>query len=136
MSRKRSQPRPLRASFPPMPFPATSDQRAASYLARLREWRRQDRTSLLHRSGSTPASSSSSTSVSAVLEPPSPWQQAERIIACARGPLYVHVSRDRCREDVSALDRCRAGSEPCSNTGKSSDQRSQAQAVKGEVRCF
>src|ERR1700746_1599494 len=61
MSRKQSQPRRLRVSFPPTPSPATSDRRAASYLARLREWRRQDRTSLLHRSGSTRVSSSSST---------------------------------------------------------------------------
>src|SRR6266436_7532186 len=66
MLRKRWQPRRLRASFPPMPSPATSDRRAASYLARLREWRRQDRTSPLHRSGSTRVSSSSSASVSAV----------------------------------------------------------------------
>src|SRR6516164_3661618 len=57
MLRKRWQPRRLLASFPPMPAPATSDRRAASYLARLREWRRQDRTSLLLRSGSTRVSS-------------------------------------------------------------------------------
>src|ERR1700746_3479802 len=44
MARKQSQPRRLRASFPPMPSPATSDRRAASYLSRLREWGRQERT--------------------------------------------------------------------------------------------
>src|SRR6516225_6553892 len=82
MLQRRWQPRPLRASFPPMPSPATSDRRAASYLARLREWRRQDRTSLLHRSGSTRVSSSSSASAAAAPERPLQRRQtAERIIA-------------------------------------------------------
>src|SRR6516162_8031122 len=57
MLQKRWQPRRPPASSPPMPSPGTSDRRAASYLARLREWRRQDRTSLLLRSGSTRVSS-------------------------------------------------------------------------------
>src|ERR1700747_1585012 len=82
MSRKQSQPRRLRASFPPTPSPATSDRRAASYLARLREWRRQDRTSPLHRSGSTRVSSSRSTSAAAAPERALQRRQTpERIIS-------------------------------------------------------
>src|SRR5262252_7180974 len=82
MLRKRWQLRPPRASFPPMSSPATSDRRAASYLARLREWRRQDRTSLMHRSGSMRVSSSRSTSAAAAPERPLQRRQtAERIIS-------------------------------------------------------
>src|SRR5215472_7410186 len=91
MLRKRWQPRRLRASFPPMPSPATSDRRAASYLARLREWRRQDQTSLLHRSGSTRVSSSRSTSAAAAPERPLQRRQtAERIIAHGYRRDHLH----------------------------------------------
>src|SRR6476661_10120422 len=91
MSRKLWQPRRLRASFPPTTSPATSDRRAASYLARLREWRRQDRTSPLHRSGSTRVSSSRSTSAAVAPERPLQRRQtAERIIAHGYRRGYLH----------------------------------------------
>src|SRR5262249_39474840 len=92
MSRKRWQPRRLRASFPPMPSPATSDRRAASYLARLREWRRQDRTSPLHRSGSTRVSSSRVTR-----HPTAEWlaRQITEAFPWASAPAYLVRDNDR-----------------------------------------
>ena len=83
--------RSLPASFPPMPSPATSDRRAASYLARLREWRRQDRTSLLLRSGSTRVSPSYSTLAAA--SPSGRCSDDKRPNALSTRAIGVTISR-------------------------------------------
>src|SRR5262249_25136112 len=102
MLRKRWQPRRLRASFPPMPSPATSDRRAASYLARLREWRRQDRTSLLHRSGSTRLSSSTSTSAAVA---PERQLQRRQTANASRSAQREYTTPHACRQKKAPTER-------------------------------
>src|SRR5262249_35439627 len=128
-----------RASFPPMPSPATSDRRAASYLARLREWRRQDRTSLLHRSGSTRVSSSRSTSAAAAPERPLQRRQtAERIIAHGYRSDHLYdrllaTSRD-CRALCAGVWRRPRSYDPMAVAGKLSEPRRLRQYLRRKLR--
>src|SRR6516165_6915212 len=107
MLQKRWQPRRPPASSLPMPSPGTSDRRAASNLARLREWRRQDRTSLLLRSGSTRVSSVALPRRLPFLNGRcSDDKRAERIIAHGYKRDYLH---DHLLAASRAFHRCLAG---------------------------